>query len=383
MAEQRNARRAATSRFIVLVVSICPSCIGLLSSARAVERSLEPPSRPQTEWYMGHRFLWRNFLTTDPGRPEYQPIFKRLPPKQLEAAAQLPNFDLVPLDLRNGNDNPRISYIYGVSGSLKSYAAFPELVHLDLYHRDDVDLRQLSGSTIEILTLPQGGVTTSSLSDLLGAQGSLPNLRHLDIFVSAERITPPKVLEVLKPRATLHSLQLSGRDVSDDWMALLPQLDQLVALRLFRTSVTPNGLVFLPRMKNLSHLAIADGPELTPDSVQSIAACPNLRELQLSGKNVTDETISRLVHLGIDRLAILDARITPASAKELGRLRKLKTLVINMKHPELLSALQDWRNADLKARELYANPDTNFGGWIRGLDVFWPYPREIDPLNIP
>jgi len=370
---------ARTGGAIALAVLL--ACAG---AGPAREAAPAPPAggdRAATEWYDGRRFLWLNVFTQE----RYDRAAANLSPDDRAAMARRHRFDLYPLDVRAGDARPRLSYVYAKAGSLDEYARIRGLAHLDLSGYGGRDpLAPIAPSPASALTLPETGLTDEAIGALLRARGSLPNLAHLDVTAGKGRVTP-RVLAHLAGRDALRSLQLSGADVTDEWLAAaVAELPNLRALRLHRTAVTDHGLARLSRLAGLSHLAIEGRTGPGEAGLRVLAELPALRELQVSGPWVADDVVAGLSRSQtVERVVIDDAGPTAAAARALTAMRRLNTVVLATPDADVLAVLERWKRADPKARRYFARPEPAFGGWVGELDVVWMSPRAVEPENFP
>ena len=141
---------------------------------------------------------------------------------------------------------------------------------------------------------------------------SLPNLRRLDVEYNS---VSPEFLQTIGSLSKLESLDLQETGISDDDLASIASLANLRNLRLSDHRITDAGLVHLAAMQKLRILAIrfcsVNGPGLAhlPQSLHSLelrwspvsdasrdAICglKNLRQLDLSGTKVSEQTVDFL-----------------------------------------------------------------------------------------
>jgi hypothetical protein len=346
--------------------------------ARAAEPS---PHVQKIEWFEGERFFWDSAFRHD----TYADLRERLPHDQSRVAQELSRFDLAPLDIGEGNERPRISYIYGTTGETAVYANIRGLISLDLsgYHGSTpLDLRPLQRSAIQIIVLPEASGNNEQLSSLLLARSSLPKLRHIDVYPRRGAITAD-LIDSLAKRGGIPSLQLSGPNADDAWLARLPKVDSLKCLRLYRASVSAQGLKSLSQIHDLTSLAIVECSKLNEGAISALGDCPKLRELQLSDSSLGTplyRTISQLNR--IERLAIDTPDIPRAALKDLLSMKALTTLVVRSNDVAVRSALDAWCKQK-KGRRAFLNADLFFGGWIGDPNIFWKHPRAIEPEHFP
>lgn len=367
---------------LTLILSAAMFLFGCpLAQAEAPKPGTAPAKKAaQIEWYRGRRFVWRNVFTLE----RYEALTKKLPAGQQAQLTSAHRFDLFPIDVQDGEDQPQISYVYSVAGNIKSYLKISSLEHLDLYARGEkeilADVAAFNGS---MLTLPKENLDDAAVAGILGDKTALPNLVHVDIYAEKGSLTP-KVLASLKFRHNLKSIQLSGPGVDDQWISALAHVDSIRAIRLFRTSVSATGLAALNQKNNLTHLSIESSDPPTDDAIKALAACSSLREIHLADAWTKDALIQKLANLPhLERLVLDEVKASPNGMKVLEKFKHLKVVVIWTNDPEMLAAVRAWQRADRANRELYTSPDPTFTGWISDFPVFWMNPREVDPVNFP
>ena len=340
-------------------------------------------SNTTNPWYSDNVFLWKTIFTEG----EYGRLTHKLPREQAIMMQSLSRFDLTPLDLRRGNDAPRITYMSSHSSLFGIQAAFPKLEYLDLVDNNVTDeiLQQLVESKVICLRLPCRTITNAGLERLLLRPGSLPNLRHLDLWVEGQGVSSELLATLRKRPVPLESLQLSGRGVTDIWITRLALVKGLLALGLRETSVTEAGLRQLPKLDDLKRLALIEQTELSENALQSLKHCRRIEELQLWGQNVNNECVQHICafQLGLTNVVIGDSSVTADGIRHLSQMKELRTVVFASRDKDAVSELRNWGDGNTAIRQVFTTPDPYFGGWLTDSSIIWPQYRYLDPSLYP
>lgn len=157
------------------------------------------------------------------------------------------------------------------------------------------------------------------------------------------------------PLRQLESLLLSDSGMGDATLPWIAKQTQLTELYLDRTAVTDRGLAVLDRLQGLETLSLA-GVAVGPTTLQSAAKLPSLQRLSLARTPCDDEDLQvfaqpnkwlALQSLTLDglsfegrglaalsnlpklqRLSLVDCRLSAASVQHLAPLQQLKQLVL-------------------------------------------------------
>lgn len=126
----------------------------------------------------------------------------------------------------------------------------------------------------------------------------------------------------------LTQLDLRGTAVTGNGFALLP-VTRLEALHLTDTQVTERDLARLPSLPALTTLKL-NFLALSDFTVETLAAQPALRHVELDGTGLTDDGLRRLLALlpGIARVEARNTRVSPEFAHELASARPELQLVL-------------------------------------------------------
>lgn len=180
---------------------------------------------------------------------------------------------------------------------------------------DDAGMYYLrSLDRLEHLSLPLAGVSSDGVKQVRG-------LKQLKSFSGG--LSDESIRHVARLRK-LESLGVSGSQLSDRGLTRLAKLRNLKALYLGATSVTGEGLQHLAENKSLEILHLTGS---AANQLKYVANWKQLKQLDLSGTRVTDETISPLrLCEKLESLTLSDTPITDAGLAELDTLKNLKSL---------------------------------------------------------
>ena len=141
--------------------------------------------------------------------------------------------------------------------------------------------------------------------------------------------------------AGLRSLRLldwSGLTGADDELTTLSQLDSLKTLRIPRSDVTASGLAKLRGLTQLESLELAEGSNVSDDTILAMPSFPHLTHLDLHGTQISDAGLA--VFAKLSELRHLEThgcvRITGEGMQHLVLLKKLRFL--NMDYTSLMPA---------------------------------------------
>lgn len=341
---------------------------------------------PETEavsaWYTRDRYYWRGPAVL---REEYDELRKHLPRRQAAAMARMERH-LIPMDCVAGRKSPRLSYILAqgemTDDVLNAYLAVETLEFLDLYfcHLDETRLRTLGKSQIRSVSLPDRGLSDQVIGRLLADRKWLVDLRHVEIAAENPAVTP-HVLEAIRTREKLRSVQLSGSRVDDVWAKKLAQCHQLVGVRLDSTNVTDAGLGDLCEAGRLTHLALHGCDKITVDGIRRLRQLRQLQELHLVNMALTDEWIAAIAeHGSIEKLVLWGNAVSSSMIENLEKMQGLRILVIlPLQRKGAGQAAEAWQGRDPAHRRTYRSPDLYLGGWIGGLEGQWVVVRGLNP----
>jgi len=110
-----------------------------------------------------------------------------------------------------------------------------------------------------------------------------------------------------------------GRSLTDDELAQVASLKNIVVLNLRETKVTSAGLVHLKDLANLRWLHL-EKTEVGDEGTENLAGLINLEYLNLYATNITDKTLGRLT--GLKKLKKLYVWQTAVTDKGVARLEK-------------------------------------------------------------
>jgi hypothetical protein len=133
--------------------------------------------------------------------------------------------------------------------------------------------------------------------------------------------------------ADLHKLPdlldvyLNGAGVTDQCIDDLLRISRLRTLSLYDTSVSADGLAHLSASRTLQHLMLR-GPAISDAHLQQLERFPNLQFLQIHRALVTDDGIKPLGSIRLRKLDISDTRLGNASLEFAAKMPLLERLDI-------------------------------------------------------
>jgi YHS domain-containing protein len=123
------------------------------------------------------------------------------------------------------------------------------------------------------------------------------------------------------------SLNMAGKQATDDDLAQLKNLPKISQLNLANTAVTDAGLANIANLTNLTHLHL-EKTAITDSGLANLKNLSNLVYLNLYSTNITDAGLANLSGLkNLQRLYLWQTKVTAAGADSLKQ--SLPNLVIN------------------------------------------------------
>jgi YHS domain-containing protein len=123
------------------------------------------------------------------------------------------------------------------------------------------------------------------------------------------------------------SLNMAGKQATDDDLAQLKNLPKISQLNLANTAVTDAGLAHISGLTNLTHLHL-EKTAITDSGLANLKNLSSLIYLNLYSTNITDAGLANLSGLkNLQRLYLWQTKVTAAGADNLKK--SLPTLVIN------------------------------------------------------
>ncbi len=279
-----------------------------------------------------------------------------------------------------GPEHARIVAIYSSNVSDVWRAnLFPDLAVLDLLlcTGGDDAIEMLDSDSIQSLYLPIRGTTDAGIRFLRRiptdvAWNVVPELRHLGLAPKRGGGLTPKALKFAGEIAKLESLQLTGWDVTAEWITGVSEMRKLRGLALYMVVLRAEDLDPLARMPNLTHLRIAqcDVPETV---VARLKALPALEELHLEGGQFTDACVKELSQMPRLRVLVLDnTTVTDEGIQILRRMPNLE-FISALGTTVSKAALEAWQaeNPGLRRFRLMRKDPLQLDGWIRELRGRW------------
>lgn len=113
------------------------------------------------------------------------------------------------------------------------------------------------------------------------------------------------------------AFHLSGTELTDEGLAWVPQVENVVWLNLRGTQITNDGLKHLAEMKSLRRLHV-EKTEIGDDALDHLAELENLEYLNLYGTQVTDAGLPKLAKLtNLQKLYLWQTEATLTGARKL------------------------------------------------------------------
>ena len=122
--------------------------------------------------------------------------------------------------------------------------------------------------------------------------------------------------------ADVEKLELAS--ATDDDLAYIERLPNLILLDLSNAGITDEGIVHLQRLTNLQYLELA-GTRITDSALSRLKGLPNLRELGLRNTSITDKGLAQLGRLlpNLEFLILTQTAVTDSGLAELSAMTKL------------------------------------------------------------
>jgi hypothetical protein len=121
---------------------------------------------------------------------------------------------------------------------------------------------------------------------------------------------------------------LSGQDLTDDKLADVAQVEEVIWLNLKDTKITDAGLKHLANLKNLTKLHL-ERTAVTDEGLAHLSGLSNLKYLNLYGTKVTDAGLDKLTGLeNLKQLYLWESAATEEGAQRLKQ--AIPGLVVNL-----------------------------------------------------
>ncbi len=194
----------------------------------------------------------------------------------------------------------------------------------------DAGLARLAGLTrLEVLQLPSRAGTDAGLAHLRGMR----NLRILGAGCPEARVGDAGLAH-LRGMERLEELEFLAGHLTDAGMAILEGLPRLKDLRITANFATPDkfalspaGVERLDRFARLETLHLSNSGVIDDAWLRPIGRLTTLRDLQLSGSEITDAGLAPLGNLiGLAHLLICSPLVTDAGLAHLRPLTRLADL---------------------------------------------------------
>jgi hypothetical protein len=183
-------------------------------------------------------------------------------------------------------------------------------------------------------TLDDAALLALEELDLRGAELTDADLLHLAMFPNLARLSLRGTAVsdagmAALTRLPLTWLDLRGTAVSGDAFPLLP-VTRLEALHLTDTKVSEADLARLPSLPLLKTLKL-NFLALSDLSIETLAAQPNLRHVELDGTQLSDDGLRRLLELlpSVTRVEARNTHVSGLLAAELATMRPGLEIVLD------------------------------------------------------
>ena len=187
---------------------------------------------------------------------------------------------------------------------IEQLAKADNLKELNLGGTGVTDVNALAkADSLEVLNI--GGTPFSSSGTEITDEGieQLAEADNLEVLDLGGTEVTDDGIEQLAEIDKLEELFLQGTEVTDEGVANLAEADNLEVLRLSGTGVTDvNALAKADSLEvlNIGNGKFYDGAEVTDEGIEYLAESDSLKELSLSGTEVTEDMIEGLEDAGID-----------------------------------------------------------------------------------
>ena len=126
---------------------------------------------------------------------------------------------------------------------------------------------------------------------------------------------------------TKFALKYTGQNVASNTFRMLEKLKNLTDLNLEYSSINDETLVYLGiALRHLETLSIAGCKEITDGSIVNLSTNTSIKSLNLNDTNITDNAMSEIVKLKLQKLYLRKTKITNLGLSYLRNLTSLKEL---------------------------------------------------------
>ncbi|PQO28705.1 hypothetical protein [Blastopirellula marina] len=186
--------------------------------------------------------------------------------------------------------------------NLFSYVCSADLSRVKNPNAFETSLGQMA--TMDTLSLPAGPLS----DELIESIARLPNLSELTLNGSS--ITPTQMRRLATDNSIL-ALNLSGAAAADGVLKQLHHFRHLPNVTITAGATTDQGLKALSQVDSIFTLEIRGMPAVTNSGFRYLTRLPNLRALQISGTQITEDCVSDLAQMTQLQLA----EISPGNLK--------------------------------------------------------------------
>ena len=243
----------------------------------------------------------------------------------------------------------------GTNDSLAVLHEFPDVPRVDLYGRsfsDDCIVHLRQAANLTELHLDQTAITSKGLSSLgsknrltqlfvslpLDADellGGLSGLQYLELLTLDNTNVTSAGLTILKSLPHLEDLYLKSArgadELGDDALSEIATVSSLKFLWIERSvRITDEGINQLCKLRKLQSLSLNLASSISPATARSIAALPDLENINLAGVVVGDDGFRELTRSrNLKKMSLRHANVTDVGACELGQLKGLTSLELS------------------------------------------------------
>lgn len=215
----------------------------------------------------------------------------------------------------------------------------PRVLNVLARHEDIDDSLRQAGEHLALLPT----VETVHMSDVRFSRQGMASLARLQGLKTLNLVTcmfPEQALEELAGCERLESLSLgrlpaadgggpAAETITDAGVANLAGLKQLRELDLSNTEVSDQGLAVIAQLPRLETLQLA-GTKITDEGVAQLAGLKHLRELNLAfNEGISDKSVASLSGLNLRVLNLYGTQLGDAGLLGLCDMSQLESLYIN------------------------------------------------------
>lgn len=144
----------------------------------------------------------------------------------------------------------------------------------------------------------------------------------------------------------LRSISMVEDELTPEFAGMLGKMRSLETLRIYQAEVNAEAAAKIAESDSLTYVAL-EGAIVPADSLHELAALDNLRSLKFACRHfdptngrlstehaTTDEQLEAIAQMrGLEKLVLLDTRVTDRGVQQLGQLKDLEELTLSSPHP--------------------------------------------------